>query len=88
MYRLRLTYTYSSSANATTAATSINNVLAGWTNPVTAARVTRTNATLELMIAGLTEAQATALRSALWASVFGAPRTTGKFSLVRTRDGA
>lgn len=86
MYRLRITYTYSTTANATTATTNINNVLAGWNNPVVAARAVRSTAAVDLMVVGLTEAQGVALRSALNSVAHAFPRTAGKFSLVRTPD--
>lgn len=86
MYRLRITYTYSSNANATTAATNINAVLAGWSDPVIAARAVRTNAALELMIVGLTEAQGKALHAALNTAAHSTARAGGKYSIVRTPD--
>lgn len=86
MYRLRVTYTYGSTANATSVASSLNSVLAGWTSPVTSARVTQNGATLDLMVVGLTEAQAASLRAALVTSAHSVARTAGKFSVVRTPD--
>lgn len=86
MYRLRITYVYGSAANATTAQTNLNNVLAGWSNPVVPERVTRNSATLNLMISGLTEAQGMALRTALAVPAHSLARSGGKFSLVRTPD--
>ena len=85
-YRLRITYVYSSTTNATTAATNINNVLSGWSNPTLSQRAVRTSATLDLLITGLTEAQATSLHAALNTAAHSTARTGGKFSLVRTPD--
>ena len=82
-YRVRITYTYSSTANATTAATNINNVLAGQGRPE---RAVRTNAAVELMVVGLVETEAKALHAALNTAAHSAARAGGKFSIVRTPD--
>lgn len=86
MYRLRLTYTYSTAANATTATTNINNVLAGWADPVISARAVRSTAAVDLKVVGLTQAQGIALRNALNSAAHAFPRTAGKYSLVLTPD--
>lgn len=83
MYRLRITYTYSTTANATTATTNINNALiaAGRSE-----RAVRTNAAVDLKVVGLTQTEALTLHAVLNTAAHSAARAGGKFSLVRSLD--
>lgn len=83
-YRIKIDVRYSSTANATTATTNINNVLIAAGRPE---RAVRTNADVYLMISGIaTQAEAELLINDLnsaWSSV---ARSYGKVSCVRTDD--
>jgi len=84
LYRIKIDIRYSSNANATTATTNINNVLAAEGRPE---RATKTAADVYVMIPGLaSQEEAESLISALnpaWSSV---ARSYGKVSVVRTDD--
>lgn len=79
-YRIRIDLTYSSTGNATTALTSINNVLIAQSRPE---RAVQTNAQIALLIEGLTEAQGKRLRDLLTPAWGVTARSGGKVSVVR-----
>lgn len=79
-YRVRVTYTYNNTANATTAQTNINTYLSGLGRPETCSR---TSATVSLEIEGLTEAEATTIGLGLTNHWAVGTRTGGKASIVR-----
>lgn len=85
-YRIRVDLTYSTTGNATTATTNINNVLAARTDPVIPERATRASARVTVMVAGLEQAQAQALLAALQPAWPVGARTAGKVSMVRSED--
>jgi len=83
-YRIKIDVRYSSTANATTATTNINNVL---TAQGRVERATRTNADVYVMIPGLAnQDEAESLISALNPAWSSAARSYGKVSVVRTDD--
>jgi hypothetical protein len=79
-YRLRVDWTYSTTASANTAVTNINNVLAAQGRPET---VTRVNNDIDIIIEPLDEAAAISLRNALTTAWATGTRTAGKASVVR-----
>jgi hypothetical protein len=84
-YRLRLDWTYSTTAAVTTALTAINNTLAAQGRDE---RATRTGNDIDLLIEPLTEAEAVTLRNALIPNWATGTRTAGKASLVRRDEGS
>ena len=82
-YRVKIDNTYASTANATSVRNSINSTLDGLGRPEVADG-TGTNVTL--LVVGLTEAEAVALRDALKAAWTQAARTFGKVSVTRNND--
>lgn len=83
-YRVKIDITYSSTANATTATTSINDVMVAQGRPE---RAVRTSAQVFLLVSGLsTQAEAEALASALHTAWSTPARSYGKVSIVRTND--
>lgn len=80
-YRLRVALTYTTTANATTATTAIDNALIAAGR---AERATRTNLNVDMLITGgMTEAQATSLANSLVAAAATGAKS-GKISTVRT----
>jgi hypothetical protein len=79
-YRLRIDYTYTTTANATTAQSNIDTALA---SAGRAERCSRASATITLQIDGLTEAAATALSDALNAQWAVGTRSAGKATVMR-----
>jgi hypothetical protein len=83
-YRLRIDLTYSSTANATTATTNINNVMIAQGYPE---RATRSSAQVSMIVEPIaTEAAGTALLNALNSAWGSTTRSGGKVSLVRRPD--
>jgi hypothetical protein len=79
-YRLRVDLTYSTTNNATTATTNLNTALAA------AGRVEqaqRSTAAVSLLVDGITQAEAVALRDALTPAWAAGPRSQGSASVVR-----
>jgi hypothetical protein len=85
-YRLRISLTYTTTANAATATTNVNNVLSGRTGPTIAERAVQNGSGVELLIEGLDEATAKSLVAALTPAWSAGARSAGKVSCVR-RDG-
>lgn len=79
-YRVRITYSYNNTANATTAQGNINTYLAGLGRPETCSRTTTA---LDLQIDDLTEQEATTIGLGLTTSWAVGTRTGGKASIVR-----
>lgn len=84
-YRLRVTWTYSTTASANTAAAAINATLAAQGVAQTVTRPTATS--LEVIVEPLDAAQAVSLRNALTPNWATGTRTAGKASVVQ-RDEA
>lgn len=83
-YRLRINLTYSTTANATTATTNINNVLIAQGYPQ---RAERTNAVVTLEVDPIADqAAAVTLRNALTAAWGSTTRSGGKVSIVQRPD--
>lgn len=85
-YTLRMDLVYNNTASATTAVNNINNVLAGWTDPVTTATASRTSATVDLFIADLTEDQVKSLAAALITAWSSGSRVAGRVGIARKTD--
>ena len=83
LYRIKIDMTYTSTGNANTAATSINNVLIAAGRPE---RAQVTSANVYLLIVGLSEAEGVTLKNSLSTGWSAAARSGGKVSLVRTND--
>ena len=83
-YRLKIDITYTTTGNATTAETNINNAMIAAGRPE---RATRSGSQVTMMVPGITtQAEAISLRDSLrtaWSSV---ARSYGKASVVRSDD--
>lgn len=79
-YEIRIDLTYSSTGNATTAETNVNNVMIGQGR---VERALRTAAVLTMTVSGLTEAQAKTLRDLLTPAWGATVRSGGRVSTVR-----
>ena len=83
-YRIKIDVRYSTVANATTATTNINNVLAAQGR---SEQATRNNQDVFVLIVGIpTQAEANNLISALNSAWSSTARSYGKVSCVRTDD--
>jgi hypothetical protein len=80
-YRLHINITYTTTAGATSAETSINTALS---NAGRSDKCVRTNAVVDLLITELTEAEATTLRDDLRPAWSGQARTGGKAAIARS----